>query len=531
MHRTLQRALAVGTTAALALSALTASAPTASAAAPSLTKAANYLVRNLPTSADGVGTALTTANAFAATGDCTYAPAARTLVSQITKGAKAYLYPGKKLNQARAANLAITVQALGLDVRKFAGYNLLSLVRSGMPVSGQVGSSGSTFNQSLALIAMSRGKADLPIQTLTSLLALQVRTGDDKGAFGYEYPAGTLNADPDSTGMALLALKAVGHLDPQQDAALAWAKGVQQSDGSWPNDYSPVDTTGVLGSAVNALGGTAEAAKAIDWLGTQQLSDGGFPASRDGDDSNVMATANAIWLLAKKTPLDASLNLAKCPKNPTKLPASTTTCTGVWVVVDRGNGDSTTRCATKYGNGIDALKSAGFALGFDPSGYINRIHGFPYTIDTTFSKYWGYYYATPKSDGGWSEWSEYQVGAGDSKPAKGAVEGWLYGPWLNGAQPDLNTPPLGYATTGQPTITGTAKVGQTLTAVPGTWDPEPTFSYRWYRSGSSISGATKSTYKLTKSDAGKTITVKVTGTLAQHQTVARTSAPTAKVSK
>lgn len=51
MHRTLQRALAVGTTAALALSALTASAPTASAAAPSLTKAANYLVRNLPTSA------------------------------------------------------------------------------------------------------------------------------------------------------------------------------------------------------------------------------------------------------------------------------------------------------------------------------------------------------------------------------------------------------------------------------------------------------------------------------------------------
>ena len=64
MHRTLQRALAVGTTAALALSALTASAPTASAAAPSLTKAANYLVRNLPTSADGVGTALTTANAL-----------------------------------------------------------------------------------------------------------------------------------------------------------------------------------------------------------------------------------------------------------------------------------------------------------------------------------------------------------------------------------------------------------------------------------------------------------------------------------
>lgn len=531
MQSVVTRVVAVGAATLLAAVGLAAN-PTASAAAPaSLTKAANYLVRNLPSSSDGVGAAIQTANAFAATGDCSYAPAARAVVTQLQKGAKAYLYPNKKLNQARAANLAITVQSLGLDARTFAGYNLLALIRSGMPASGQIGSSPSTFSQSLAIMAMNRGKADLPIQTLTNLLAMQLSSGDDKGAFGYEFPAGTLNADPDSTGMALLALKAVGQLAPQQDAALTWAKGVQESDGSWPNDYSPVDTTGVLGSAVNALGGTDEAAKAIEWLGTQQLSDGGFPASRDGKDSNLTATANAIWLLAKKTPLNASLNLAKCPKNPTKLPASTTSCTGVWVVVDRGNGDSTTRCATKYGDGVDALKSAGFALGFDKSGYINRIHGFPYTIDTTWSKYWGYYYATPNADGTWSEWMEYQVGANASKPAKGAVEGWLYGPWLNGAQPDLNTPPLGYVASPVPTITGTAKVGQTLTAVPGTWDPKPKFSYRWYRSGSSISGATKATYKLTKSDAGKTITVKVTGTLSKHQTVARTSAATAKVAK
>ena len=524
------RVVAVAAATLLALTAGS-SAPTASAAAPaSLTKAANYLVRNLPSTDDGVGAALQSATAFAATGNCTYAPAARTLVTRIEKGTKGYIYPSKKLNQARAANLAITVEALGLNPRKFAGYNLLSLVGKGLAADGQVGASASTFSQSLAIIAMHRGKADLPIKVLTKLLSLQLSSGDDEGAFGYEYPAGTVNADPDSTGLGLLALKAVGQLGPQQKAALGWASDAQLTDGSWPNDYSPVDTTGVLGSAVNALGGTAAAGRAIDWLGTQQLSDGGFPASRDGSESNPGATANAIWLLAKKTPLDVSLNLAKCPKSPTKLPASTLTCTGVWVVVDRGNGESATRCATKYGNGLDALKSAGFKVE-STNGFVNRLHGFPSVVDTTFSKYWGYYYATPNADGTWSAWSEYQVGAATSKPAKGAVEGWLYGPWLNGAKPDLNTPPLGYASAPVPTIAGTAKVGQTLLAVPGNWDPRPNLSYRWYRSGSSISKATKPLYKLTRSDAGKKITVKVTGTLSKHQTVSRTSAPTTKVTK
>ena len=531
MHSVLRRVVAIGATTLLTATGLSAT-PTASAAAPaSLTKAANYLVRNLPTPDDGVGAALQTANAFAAAGDCTYAPATRTLVSRIEKGAKAYLYPNKKLNQARAANLAITVQALGLNPRTFAGYNLLSLIRTGLAADGQVGATASTFNQSLAIIAMNRGKADLGIQVLTKLLSLQLGSGDDAGAFGYEFPAGTVNTDPDSTGMGLLALKAVGQLGPQQSAALTWAKNAQEPDGSWPNDYSPVDTTGVVGSAVNALGGTAEAAEAIDWLGTQQLADGGFPASRDGADSDRGATANAIWLLARKTPLDVALNLAACPASPTKLPASTATCAGVWVVVDRGNGQDTTRCATGYGNGLEALKSAGFTV-TDTGGFVNRIHGFPAVIDSTFSKYWGYWSATPNPDGSWSVWTSYGVGATDSKPVKGSVEGWLYGPYLGeDVQPDLAVPPLGYASAPVPGITGTPKVGQTLTAVPGSWDPEPTFGYRWYRSGSAISGATKATYKATSSDAGKTLSVKVTGTLAGHATVVRSSASTAKVAK
>lgn len=65
---------------------------------------------------------------------------------------------------------------------------------------------------------------------------------------------------------------------------------------------------------------------------------------------------------------------------------------------------------------------------------------------------------------------------------------------------------------GKPTIGGTRKVGGSLTARPGTWGPgDVTLSYRWYRGGTAISGATGDRYRLTSKDKGATITVAVTG--------------------
>ncbi|WP_406840766.1 hypothetical protein ACICHK_39495 [Streptomyces sp. AHU1] len=44
-----------------------------------------------------------------------------------------------------------------------------------------------------------------------------------------------------------------------------------------------------------------------------------------------------------------------------------------------------------------------------------------------------------------------------------------------------------------------------------TWAPAPTaYGYQWYRNGKAITGAIKSTYKLTTADRGRDITVKVT---------------------
>lgn len=65
-----------------------------------------------------------------------------------------------------------------------------------------------------------------------------------------------------------------------------------------------------------------------------------------------------------------------------------------------------------------------------------------------------------------------------------------------------------------PKITGTPKVGSTLTVNNGTWtgNPAPTFARQWYADGVEISGETKTTYTPKEDDVGKVITAKITAT-------------------
>ena len=80
------------------------------------------------------------------------------------------------------------------------------------------------------------------------------------------------------------------------------------------------------------------------------------------------------------------------------------------------------------------------------------------------------------------------------------------------AAPTPNSP-----ATGTPTISGTAQVGETLTAnTYGVADADglanATFSYQWLADGAEIAGATGSTYTLTDSEESKAITVQVSFT-------------------
>lgn len=89
----------------------------------------------------------------------------------------------------------------------------------------------------------------------------------------------------------------------------------------------------------------------------------------------------------------------------------------------------------------------------------------------------------------------------------------------------------GVLTSVLPRVTGTPSVGRTLTARPGTWRPSPvTLTYRWYRDGKAISGATRATYRLTSADRGSRIHVRVTGTKSGYVTASRSSAKTRTIS-
>ena len=88
------------------------------------------------------------------------------------------------------------------------------------------------------------------------------------------------------------------------------------------------------------------------------------------------------------------------------------------------------------------------------------------------------------------------------------------------AEPTAAQAQYGPTNTAPPSISGTAEVGQTLTAGPGTWNgtATPTFTYQWQRCDAqgnncaSIAGATTQTYTVQSADVGATLRVVVVAT-------------------
>ena len=72
--------------------------------------------------------------------------------------------------------------------------------------------------------------------------------------------------------------------------------------------------------------------------------------------------------------------------------------------------------------------------------------------------------------------------------------------------------PLNPANTAAPTLSGTPRVGDRLTASAGAWTGSPSLAYRWQRCAptcTNVAGATGSTYDLTDADKGAKVRVAV----------------------
>lgn len=84
--------------------------------------------------------------------------------------------------------------------------------------------------------------------------------------------------------------------------------------------------------------------------------------------------------------------------------------------------------------------------------------------------------------------------------------------------------------TAAPTVSGTAQVGQRLTAAPGTWSrKDAVMAYQWFSGATAVNDATGSTYVARSTDAGKPLAVRVTATRYGFSAAAAVSAPTTTV--
>ena len=267
---------------------------------PSAAKAARYLATSAPKKWTSPAAALDIGLGLATTG-CAQAKTLRSIRSYLKKKAKSYATTG-----AAAGKLAVFAAAVGDKATSFGGVNLVARIKARTSASGQVDKKDFAFGQALAMIGMARG-GNRPSAAMVGYLRGQQHAD---GGFGW----GAGPSDPDYTALALMALssKVARATDAVRSAvrrAKAWAAANRTPAGYWRN-YSPVDSTGLLGSALKLHG--VNTAKARSWLGGKQLANGGFASTLSGTKANRLATAEALYLITGKSLVTLSAPLKKC---------------------------------------------------------------------------------------------------------------------------------------------------------------------------------------------------------------------------
>lgn len=130
--------------------------------------------------------------------------------------------------------------------------------------------------------------------------------------------------------------------------------------------------------------------------------------------------------------------------------AKTCTAAGnVWIVVQRDYAYQKTGCATRFRTGLEALQSAGFTT--STGAWVSHIDGYVGEGDWYWSYWQGGTVAAPK-------WTYSELGATQSAPKAGTIEGWRLINWKAGEQkPPAWTPTI--KTPARITTTATGKLG------------------------------------------------------------------------
>lgn len=291
-------------------------------------KAATWLAASVPSSWDSASAALDVGLGLATRG-CSQA----TTLSKISAYLADQSHDYSSSSAYAAAKMAIFADAVGDDPANFGGVDLKERILKGAGSNGRLGSSDDfAFGQALAMIGLKRAGTTPSAAMVDYLVSKQLANG----AWGFGS-----TSDPDSTALALVALSddvitPTAATKASVAKATVWAASTKKSKGYWEN-YSPVDSTSLLASALHAHG--ASVSDSLAWLRSQQLSDGGFPNVLDGTESNQMATAAALLALTSNTYATVSAPLTTCS----------------------ASGDETTKTPTLPRTGTDASWPLGLA--------------------------------------------------------------------------------------------------------------------------------------------------------------------------
>ncbi|GAA3251487.1 prenyltransferase/squalene oxidase repeat-containing protein [Streptomyces lavendulae] len=203
---------------------------------------------------------------------------------------------------------ALLAEAVGRDPRAFGGRNLIEALATGVctakdttstPYCGGKGAytnAKSVFDQSLGVIAQIRaGESAAAAGPITYLKSLQQPSGAWVSLVGKD-------SDPevDSTAMAAMTVDLLPDAASQAavDKALAWLATQQLADGGFPGasgDSVNSAALAVQGLSLDAPKYGTQIAKARRFLATQQNADGGFNIAKGGQPgSDVRASTQAV---------------------------------------------------------------------------------------------------------------------------------------------------------------------------------------------------------------------------------------------